>query len=167
MNTEKCWNDTCIGSHIVISTSKQRFFPRRAAALGLSPPDPSARGTPGMPEGLAAGPGAWKAPLMGPSEGCRGWRRPGEFRCASWVGRPPAERAVPCFRLRRPTRAERACGRSKFARKCIGRTVHTHSSRSGPDLNRNIFSRNWPSLTLWSLLKTLSYTQVSIEVFWA
>ena len=71
-------------------------------------PDPSSAGTTGMHQGLAAGPGAWQAPLMGPSEGCPGWRRPRGSRCASWVGRPPAERAGPCFRLRRPTRTERA-----------------------------------------------------------
>ena len=61
-----------------------------------------------MPQELAAGPGAWQAPFRGPNEEPPGWRRPKESRCASWVGRPPAERAGPCFRPRRLTRAERA-----------------------------------------------------------
>ena len=71
-------------------------------------PDPSAGGTSGMPQDLASGPGARHAPFRGPSEGPLGWRRSEGSRCASWVGRPPAERARPCFRPRRPTRAERA-----------------------------------------------------------
>ena len=71
-------------------------------------PDSSAAGTSGMPQGLSTGPAARQAPLMGPSEGCPGWRRFGGSKCAPWVGRPPAERAGPCFRPRRPTRAERA-----------------------------------------------------------
>ena len=75
---------------------------------GQTDPDPSAAGTAGMPQDLAAGSVAWQAPLMGPSVGSPGWRRPQGSRCAPWVGRPPAERAGPCFRRRRPTRAERA-----------------------------------------------------------
>ena len=44
---------------------------------GQTDPDPSPAATPGTPKGLAAGPGARQAPLMGPNEGPPGWRRPG------------------------------------------------------------------------------------------
>ena len=75
---------------------------------GQTDPDPTAAGTSGTPQGLAAGPRTWQAPFRCPSDGCPGWRRSEGSRCAPLVGRPPAERAGPCFRRRRPTRAERA-----------------------------------------------------------
>ena len=75
---------------------------------GQTDPNPSAACTPGMPQCMASDPGTRLAPFRGPSAGPRGWRRSRGSKCASWVGRPPAKRAGPCFRPRRPTRAERA-----------------------------------------------------------
>ena len=65
---------------------------------GQTDHNPSAASIPCMPQGLAADPWTRLAPLWCPSPGPRGWRRSGGSRCASWVGRPPAERAGPCFR---------------------------------------------------------------------
>ena len=58
------------------------------------------------------------------------------------LGRPPARRARQTLFSTSATDARRARGRSKFRRKCIGRTVHTHSPQLGTVFDRNIFG--WP-----------------------
>ena len=56
------------------------------------------------------------------------------------LGRPPARRARRTLFSTSATDARRARGRSKFRRKCIGRTVHTYSPQLGIVSDRNIFS---------------------------